>query len=173
MRRKAPSLPDYDPVRVRTVAEEASKAFLFPEGLEAEERLSRVEAVAHDLVQEQIRTAPLIATAHDYATNEANALQSAMATAAQFSAVVKQIAEAQQRIERIQLVRESRSKLMIIALAIPAAVIIAGMIAHVEAATLAAAAGGIGAISIAIVHALANRAGRGETEIGSSIRPPK
>jgi hypothetical protein len=166
-RDKMPTLSDYDPARQRTRDEEARLKKLFPGRGPLEERVTRLESVAFDVTQEQIRVAPQIAQAHDWVNNEQNANTSAMAYADRMYNLLADV-------KRTQRVREARGQMQYLALAAVVLVVVAGLWAKADAATLASICACVGGVALAIINKAAQRQGQTRADDGAqnSLPPP-
>jgi hypothetical protein len=182
-RDKLPSISDYEPeeARVRTPLEQARHDRLFPKKHSdgrprtLEERVTRVEAVSSTLVESHIDMAPKLAVAHAWAVDENNARESAMAHAEKTSTLLTMATAMIADVKRTQGMRESRTRLTMWAMAVPAAVAVIGLFLKVDTATLTGVIIALAGLGVTIVNAVVGRGGKvpAEGELGSSLRPPK
>lgn len=172
-RHKLPSLTDYEPARSHTAVEQKRLDALFPRKDSAgrpvptEDRLGRVEAVILTVVDGQIEMAPQVAAATAYINEETNARTAATTYAADMYQLLSDV-------KQTQRTRETRTKLMYWAIGAPVFVVVAGLWAHADVASLATAAAAVGGVAIAVVNAMATRAGGGSRDGGggNSLPPP-
>jgi len=180
-REKMPSVSDYlEPEIERSPVEQARLDRLFPRTDSAgrpipmERRVNRLEAVTAVVVSAQVEAAPVLEAVKSYMNDEANARQSAMAHAKRTSEMLTAATAMIADVKRTQGVRESRTRLTMWALAVPAVVVIAGIALKADAAALTGVTVAIAGVAIAIVNAVVGRSPRAtDGEIGSSLRPPK